>query len=58
MRGGGFGKGNLKQRYSVGDLCVDLRIVFEGMLGNQNGDTSTGLIWLRIRKIGGLLLAR
>jgi hypothetical protein len=43
------GKGHLEE------LGVDLRIILERLLKKSVGKKLTGLIWLRIRRNGGLL---
>ena len=37
------------------DLGVDVRMILKSNCRKLDGDACTGLIWLRIRTVGGLL---
>ena len=45
-----FGGGVLRVKGHVDDLSVDGRIITKHMSMKWNGETWTGLIWLRIRR--------
>jgi hypothetical protein len=54
----GFDGGNLRERDHLEDPGIDGRIILRCILRKWSAGTCTGLIWLRIGKLGGLLLLR
>jgi len=50
-----LGGQTLEERDHMQDLGVDGRIVLKWMVKKSEGETRTGLIWLRIGTGGGLL---
>jgi len=52
---GGFWQRNLKDREHFEELAVDRRIISRFTLKNQAWNVSTGLMWIEVGKIGGLV---
>ena len=55
MRFAGFGGGNLRERYYLGDPGVGGRIIFSWIFWKWDVGVWIGLIWLRIGTDGGHL---
>jgi hypothetical protein len=51
----GFIWGKLRKRDNLEDLGIDGKVVLKWIFKKQDGGTGSGLIWLRIRAVGGLL---
>jgi hypothetical protein len=51
----GFGEGDLRERDHLEDPGVDERMILEWIFKKGDGETWTGLVWLRIGTGDGLL---
>jgi hypothetical protein len=51
----GFGEADLRDSDHLEDLGVDVRVIVKLILKQWDGEAWPRFIWLRIRKVGGIL---